>query len=78
MTHFIEKCQYCNATIAQCRCPAINKEVQWGTCYSCKKVKEQAEKDARNSTYDNPYVDAWDFSLYAYLYEITTEEMVAQ
>ena len=67
--HFIEKCQYCNAIVVQCRCPAIDKTVRWGICYSCKKVKEQAEKDASESIYNNPYIGGHDALLYTSIYK---------
>ena len=33
--HFILKCKKCGAVMAQCRCPASNKEVRYGVCVKC-------------------------------------------
>jgi hypothetical protein len=73
MTHFIKKCQYCDVVISQCKCFSCSKTETSGICHDCERVKNKAEKDARGFTYDNPYEDIWESSLYAYLYEIATE-----
>lgn len=35
MSHFIKKCQKCQAVISQCRCMDNNKPVIWGICGKC-------------------------------------------
>lgn len=33
--HYVEKCKECSRIIGQCRCPALDKAVQWGVCSEC-------------------------------------------
>jgi hypothetical protein len=43
--HYIKLCRVCKAVIEQCRCPAIDKDVQWATCWSC--IDRQREKNRK-------------------------------
>ena len=38
--HFITKCSTCGAVIAQCRCPDLNKAVNYAVCDACRKKRE--------------------------------------
>jgi hypothetical protein len=40
MTHFIEKCKYCNIVISQCRCPSQDKIIKYGICQTCKEKEK--------------------------------------
>lgn len=33
--HFIRKCEFCRKVIAQCRCPSLDKKIEWGVCHEC-------------------------------------------
>lgn len=33
--HFIRKCKVCGDVIGQCRCPDLNKKVEYGLCLKC-------------------------------------------
>ncbi len=39
MSHFIERCRFCYAVIAQCRCGSLAKEERLGVCETCKTVR---------------------------------------
>ena len=50
MTHFIEKCKYCETIVNQCRCPDLKKEIRFCTCFHCMErispsVVEQSEPE---------------------------------
>jgi len=44
MSHFIEKCMRCNATVRQCRCPDKNKVVNPVICVACA-ADEDADRE---------------------------------
>lgn len=40
MEHYIVKCEKCGAVIAQCRCPALDKQIKYSICDACLKRQE--------------------------------------
>lgn len=39
VSHFIEKCQYCEKVISQCRCIGRDKIVRFSVCEDCLKLR---------------------------------------